>query len=276
MKRILIMSILLLTLIGCQTIEENKELTPPTNLTRLNNVISFDEVFNATSYILWINGEEFEITTTTYTVGPFGDYVVKVKAKAEGYPESTYSDELVFTLPMSFHDVRFNYSIHSNFDLLIYTFEHEVTTYSISGVLPTLEASDFYTIDQKLYIKSSYLKDLIPQSYELTVSQGTMGSFTLNLSIVETELPYIVSYNTMQYDEEDVSFIYELFGGVIVSLSGNNITADDYIIDSNMVTIKSSFIDSYFSSNPDQISLSLKYDLNVGDSYVFGYIFIQK
>ena len=276
MKKIILITILLFTIIGCQKIEVNKELTPPTNLTQVNNIISFDEVIHATSYILWINGEEHEIITNSYTLGLYGDFVVKVKAKADGYIESPYSNEIMFTLPMTFHDVRFNYSVHSDFDLHIYTFEEEVTTYSISGVLSTLESTDFYITDQKLYLKSAYLKELTPQLYILTVSQGSIGSFTLTLSIVETEIPYIVSYNTVQYEQEDSSFQFELFGGSILRLSGNDITSNEYIIDGNILTIKSTYIDTYFSSNPDQTSLSLKYDLYVDDTYVFGYIFINK
>ena len=86
-------------LIGCSSNEKSIErLNTPRNLEIHKDVLTFDPVDKATSYILNINGEMIEITETTYTFLEEGEYRVKVKAIAEGFLDSLYSQVLEFNM----------------------------------------------------------------------------------------------------------------------------------------------------------------------------------
>jgi len=276
MKKILLLIILALTLIGCTKTPEAKVLSTPTNLNHQQNIISFDAVSHATSYIVDINGEEIEITTTTYTIELFGEVTVKVKARAAGYQDSSYSNELVFSIPLSLPDVRYNYSIHSSFDLFIYTFQAGIAIDNITSSTTSISTNDYTFINNQLVFKSTYLKSLDPKLHEFVVSLGTSGQLNLAILITETQLPYLISNNTIDFDSNDITLNVELFGGTIVGLSGNSITSSDYTVSGSSITLHSTFINQYFSTHPNETTLSIKYDLRLGDSYVFGYLFIKK
>lgn len=276
MKKILLLIILALTLIGCTKTPEVKVLSTPTNLSHQQNIISFDAVSHATSYIIDINGEEIEITTTTYTIELYGEVTVKVKARAEGYQDSSYSNELVFSIPLSLPDVRYNYSIHSSFDLFIYTFQAGIAIDNITSSTTSISTNDYTFINNQLIFKSTYLKSLDRKLHEFAISLGAMGQLNLTILITETQLPYLISNNTIDFDSNDITLNVELFGGTIVGLSGNSITSSDYTISGSSITLHSTFINQYFSTHPNETTLSIKYDLRLGDSYVFGYLFIKK
>lgn len=101
MKKILsffIAVLALLTLYGCVK-DEPKVLTAPTNVTiSEEGYITWDEVENATSYIVTINGESFVVTTNSYQVKDLKkDFSFTVKALADGYTTSPESDAKSFT-----------------------------------------------------------------------------------------------------------------------------------------------------------------------------------
>jgi hypothetical protein len=103
-----------------------------------------------------------------------------------------------------------------------------------------------------------------------------LGQLNLAILITETQLPYLISNNTIDFDSNDITLNVELFGGTIVGLSGNSITSSDYTLSGSSITLHSTFINQYFSTHPNETTLSIKYDLRLGDSYVFGYLFIKK
>ena len=70
--------------------------------------------------------------------------------------------------------------------------------------------------------------------------------------------------------------MFELFGGSILNLSGNDISIADYTIIDEELVIKRAYIKQYFISNPEETTLSIKYNLQLGNSYVFGYLFIER
>ena len=269
--------IFLMSLYGCNTNSDDKRLDIPSNLRRENYVIMFDGVQNATSYIIEINGGFYEIRTTSYTLNQPGDYSIRVKARAEGYSDSLFTDRLTFTIPLSLVNPRFNYSKSSSFHLTAYLFENNVTIHSI--ILNEVEVSsdNYQLVDRHLRFHKDYLQTLDIGIHLFTVSLGNLGSFVVTVNIINTILPYIVTHNTTtQAPTKDLVFQYELFGGVFLTLSGNDITSNDYIINENVVTIKTSFIDAYFEAHPELQTLSLKYDLQKDDQFVFGYIFINR
>lgn len=278
MRKLIIVVILLFTLVGCKPSDATIRLDTPQNLIHEDSTISFDAVEYATSYVLEVNDEEIILTTTSYTFQTSGAYSIRVKARAEGYLDSFYTDQYSFTIFVNVSDVRFNYSIQSSFDLLAYTFEEDVVITSIQLNETNLSSSNYMYTNQQLMIPSSYLTALDPDLYTFEVNLGLGESFDLVINVMDTNLPYIVSYNTLTYNEgEDINIWYELFGGTIQGLSsGYAIDASDYSIDDNILTIKSSYVSEYFNEFTTQQTLSIRYTLSKNDEYVLGYIFINK
>ena len=277
MKKVLIVMMLVLMLYGCNINNPDKRLDIPNNLRREQHVIFFDEVDHATSYVLEINGENIIITNTTYTLETKGDFNIRVKAKAEGYLDSFYTERLLFTIPLELRNVRFNYSLSSDFNLKVYQFETNVSIDSIKLNEISIPQTNYHLFDNALYISKEYLKNLNTGLHELIISLGSLGSFSVTLNIMNTNLPYIVTHNTITHEiSKNHVFQFELFGGNFLGLSNNDITHEDYIFSDNTLTIYSTYINSYFLSNPTAQTLSIKYDLQKDDRYVFGYIFINK
>ncbi|HRX45353.1 MAG TPA: hypothetical protein P5091_04865 [Acholeplasmataceae bacterium] len=274
MKKLIFILLIASFLVSCQK-EETLQLHTPTNLRIYEDMVSFDSVFNATSYVIEINGEEIEITDTFYPLVGYGTFNVRVKAKAEGYLDSTYTRISSFVWLDDYQDVSLNYSIHRTTDLFIYDFNE--MTYMISLVSRDIfiDRQDYYLDDDKLYFTSDYLQSLSLGSYtyEIYVSKG---KFNITITIIDTDLPYITSHNTVTYNNQDLTFLFELFGGSITSLSGNDISIADYTIIGEELVIKRAYINQYFISNPEETSLSIKYNLQLGNSFVFGYLFIER
>jgi hypothetical protein len=127
-----------------------------------------------------------------------------------------------------------------------------------------------------LKLKSSYMQtlELGDHSFLITTDQG---EFTLNLKIIDTTRPYMISKSTVASDFlSNQIFIFELFGGEIKSVSGHEITSTDYTIRGNELTIKKGFIRAAFESNESMETLVLGYTLQVESHTVIGYIFITK
>lgn len=274
MKKIMIVLLMTIFLVACQK-EETPQLDAPVNLRIYEDLVSFDSVFNATSYVIEINGEEIEITDTFYPLVGYGMFNVRVKAKADGYLDSPYTRISSFVWLDDYQDVSLNYSIHRSTDLFIYDFDEMTYVISLISRDISIDQQDYYLDDDKLYFTSDYLQSLSLGSYtyEIYVSKG---KFNITITIIDTELPYITTHNTVTFNDADLTFIFELFGGSILNLSGNDISISDYTIIGEKLVIKRAYINQYFISNPEETSLSIKYNLQLGNSYVFGYLFIER
>jgi hypothetical protein len=274
MKKLLVMILLALLLIGC---DESKleRLGTPTNL-RYDEMIHFDTVQDATSYVIELNNEKITITETFYQVTTPGTYTVRVKAQGVGYQDSLYTEEITFTVSYPFSDFAFIYSIRSIVDVPVGSVAeaNEIAQVSLSGDPISTTA---YTFENKLFtLKSAYLTTLPIGEQVFTVTTN-IGSFDITINIFDTSTPYMMSKSEIFTDfSTDVTVIYDLFGGSISGLSGNNITASDYTITNNTVTISKTFIENAFTSEPTRETLVIGYTLESGNNVVIGYIFIKK
>ena len=274
MKKLISIILIASFIVSCQK-EETLQLHTPTNLRIYEDMVSFDSVDFATSYVIEINGEEIEITDTYYSLIGYGTFNVRVKAKAEGYIDSTYTRISSFVWLDDYQDVSLNYSIHRSTDLFIYDFDEMTYVISLISRDISIDQQDYYLDDDKLYFTSDYLQSLSLGSYTFEIYMSK-GKFNITITIIDTKLPYMTSHNTVTYDDQDMTFIFELFGGSITSLSGNDISIADYTIIGEELVIKRAYINQYFISNPEETSLSIKYNLQLGNSFVFGYLFIEK
>lgn len=274
MKKIIFIILIASFLVSCQK-EDTPQLHTPINLKIYDDLISFDPVLYATSYIIEIDGEEIEITDTFYPLVRYGTFNVRVKAKAQGYLDSVYTRISTFVWLDDYQDVELNYSIHRATDLFIYDFDAMTSVISVNSRDISVGQQDYYLDDDKLYFSSSYLQSLPLGSYtyEIYVSKGKLH---LAITIIDTELPYITTHNTVTFNDNDLTFTFELFGGSLLSLSGNNISTADYTIIDEDLVIKRAYIKNYFISNPEETFLTLTYNLQLGDSLSSNDIIIRR
>lgn len=78
------------------------KLSSPENLSIYNNeYISFNQVDNATSYKIWVNGTIYDSNAALYDIESLYDdpdeYTIKVKAQANGYEDSDYSESILIS-----------------------------------------------------------------------------------------------------------------------------------------------------------------------------------
>ena len=280
MKKLFIVVIVLLTLFGCVPKGE-PVLVTPTNLRQEGNQVLFDEVMHATHYIVEINGVAYTTEQTFFNIVETGDIRVRVKAQAEGYQDSLFSNEIQFTLTISLEDVKINYSIYSTFDLVVYEFSEDVIIERISRTTGDVSDQNYSYDSQKLSMKSPFLVLLTKGDHEFVVHVKDKGSFTLTITINDVGFPYMISHRNRVFESQDIVVLFalyeeEFYDSEILSLTGNGITSSDYVINGNMLTIHASFIENYFQNNPDKTTLSLQYSLKHAIANVPGFIFIQR
>ncbi len=173
-------------------------------------------------------------------------------------------------------DQTFVYSIQSSFDLKIQDLPNDLSVTEVKRGQEMLTSAIFIHDKSELFLKSSYLKGLSLGEHVLSF-ETEKGIFSIRLNIIDTNRPYMISSSTVFTDfSKDVIVLFELFGGSIQSVSGNDITSSHYSIRNNQLTIKKGFIEQSFTQNPDRETLIIGYTLHVDSHVVIGYLFIKK
>ncbi len=272
MKKILLIVLSLFILYGCE--EEVPRLSIPTQLQEDQGLITFDAVENADKYVIEINGIEYEITETSYMINEVGTYQVRVKAISEAFPDSFYTDKITFTITRELEAVHYNFSIHSTFDLLLLTLTTPMEIISVNDGISPLDETTYMMTDLSIFFNSEYLQTLNVGEHTFTFTLN-YGSFDATINILDTTRPYMISQSQIYTSlDRDVTVMFDLFGGEVRSLSGNNITSEDYIIDGSSVTINQTYIQNAFTLDPSRETLIIGYTLERGLDMVVGYIFI--
>ena len=352
MKKIFMIVLLAFILYGCAE-KSLEKLDTPKYLVFTDRVY-FNYVDHATSYILEINGVEYEITTNSYHFALEGDYTVRVKARAEGYEDSLYSEPIEFSLDFTYEiptsvmintehlvtwdvmdgairytvyvngqgydttdnsysllefdatvfvvqvravytsgasiaseividegraeiisTIKFNYSIQSSFDLSVIHLDSLIYILEESAELE-LDLSKYqYAAPQMLSMNASFLNTLSVGKHTFKVVTYE-GYFMVEMNIIDTIKPYIISSSEVNSDfSTDIIFLYELFEGSIKSVTGNDITADDYSIDGGVLTVDIDYVRNKFETEPERTTLILSYTLEQGENIVLGYLFIR-
>ena len=280
MKKLMFIVLVVLTLFGCQP-NGSAVLDTPSNIRREGSRLLFDEVEHATHYVIEINGETTTVTNYYYDFVETGELSVRVKAQAEGYQDSLYSQVYVFVLSNELKDVSYNYSVFSTFDLTIYQFNEDVTIDSLSRSTGVIAESNYTYVNRKLTLNSAFLKVLSKGEHVITVTVADLGSFDVTITMNDVGFPYIVTDPSILFIGEDVTVIYalyeeDLYDSDIISITGDGLTEDDYEINENRLTISSTFISSYFQENTTKNALLIKFTLSHPITNVNGFLFIKR
>uniref|UniRef100_UPI0031B5FFAD hypothetical protein n=1 Tax=Methanocalculus natronophilus TaxID=1262400 RepID=UPI0031B5FFAD len=105
--------------------------------------------------------------------------------------------------------------------------------------------------------------------------QTNKGIIKLDLRFTDSKTPHFITDTRLTYDKEDIILVFEPLEGELLTLSGNNITNNDYSIDDNILTIDSAIIDEIIEENPDRNRIIFGYQFKLDDKITLGYIFID-
>ncbi|PKK98918.1 MAG: hypothetical protein CVV57_05400 [Tenericutes bacterium HGW-Tenericutes-2] len=232
---------------------------------------------NALSYEVAVSGSTFSYVLNAYSnqvvVNPYlSDLTVKIKA-IYPYSESEFTNEYYFPKDESIaKESNFNYSINSNFDLVIIGVIQDSYINSIKYNDKDIDQNIVYFENGVLYLKSDYIKQFNEGMHELLLSTSR-GNYLIKLNVIDTINPYLVSYL-----ENYISYIYtfELFNGDILGINGSGITVDDYHINGSRLLIDYDFIYSKFENDENLESFSLSYSIEIGDDLFIGYFSILR
>lgn len=243
MKKIVSLVILMVVLVGCQA--ELARLKTPQNLHIENGLIQFSKVENATNYIILMNGKEIPITETTYQLNDPGIYLIKVKAQAKGYQDSTYTKEITYTFAYKNDNFSFTYSLKSDSDLPIFDIVLTNPKVELDGV----NQSYIYYSNNMIQIKKEFLHTLTvgKHDFALKINEST---FAIYINIMDIEEPYLMINNNYYFDSaHDIVVRFDSFG-YQVYVSGNLLSESDFIQTENKVILDKHFIEKYFEENP--------------------------
>jgi len=228
----------------------------------------------ATGYVLLVNGEELSQTTNSLDLSTYFPGVIQVQVKAI-YPlgSSIYSELIIYAGGAeTLETINYSYSTNSLFDLNVLKSE---SFFYIADSEEELSATDYIFTAQRVTLKNTYLVTLSTGHHLFTIL--TLDGFhIIDLNILDTDKPYLITNNQVFTDHStDLTFTFELFGGEFTGLSGNEVTAEDYTLIDNILTIDKDYVAFMFSLDPERETLILAYTLELGDNIVIGYLFIK-
>ena len=244
------------------------------------NIISWNEVENAVSYNLYINGIKYDLDNNYYDFSNLESGVLRVSVQAV-YPVGVTNLSDIFNIAHDLildEEILFQYSIYSNTDLIVWKkFLGSLYVMDSEGVF--LESDEVINYaEDSLTILSSFVK-----LQEVTGEDGDPFVFYLinedkkipiKIMITEKAKPYIISQSVITTNGNmDVFFQFELFGGEFYSINGAKDDEVLYEINDNVLTIESSFIGDKFEINN---SFILSYVINKDDDSVVGYLYFNK
>lgn len=285
MKKIISMIVFMwaVTLVGCTTTQSIERLKTPSNLEFSDNTLTFDKVDHATSYIIIGEGIDITITTNSYTFQTEGLYKVRVAAKAANYLDSLFSKQIEILVvgdePIVDIPDRLSAPENLRFSNNTLTFDvvYGATSYLISG----LEDDVVVTTNSYTFTKDGiYFISVLAMAED---EEDSLLSEEIEVIVVfEDSNPFIIYHQNMKSDlENDTVIIFEMAGYKFNTLSGQDLTKDDYNFKDNQLTIKVSYIRKAFINNSDSpIILSYvfeKTDPNNGPGQTYlGFLTITK
>lgn len=261
------------------TVEPN--ILVPKNLKISESVLTWDIIDNTTGYIVLINDRTYEVNDNHFDLSFLAEnhfYNISVKA-LYGNKESEYSQVIVYhTFFTTYKNLLVLFYRDREEDLIV-DFSEKLNVYIITNDNEEVIDAAYYELSPNtLTIYNTYLVSLDYGLYKYVLFTS-LGKVNLEIKITNSLDPYIISDNNVTFNNEDLEFEFELFGGIIDSITitkGLEITEADYRIEGSKLIIKSSFVDNLFTENSDRKRLIVSYTLRKDDKIVIGFIFIKK
>ncbi len=275
MKKILITVMFILLLSSCREVLPTvSDMTVPTNLHVQNDTLLFDEVEGALFYTVKINTNTVDIITNNYNLGNLPNnqsYQIYVKSNS-GEDSSEYSVPFNYEkYTSSGITIDSTFNMNSEFDLIVSFQDLEVHSLKIGN------SSLLYSFTNgELIISGEYLKT---KTNDITLNVYTSEGITiLNIAFEDTEKPYLKGQSELTFltsSLDDITVEFELCGGSFISLSGFDITLEDYSVENGVLTINNSYITDVLDNLVEE-TFMLGYYLENDGIITIGYLFITR
>lgn len=248
----------------------------PGNIKIVNDVLSWTLEQDAVKYVIKINGVEHETPKNTFNLSVLEAnqfYEIQVKGVYRNL-ETKFSSPLVYhtfkSKYLTTEEVIFDKSSEEDF---VMVFEKEFTIESIRYLDEDIE---FAQEGLELRISATVFQD-IPYGKNQFIAFTDKGLVEVLFKLTDSTKPFLKSQSTVKYVAgENITFEFELYSSKIGEINGSGITSSDYIVNDNLVIIRSQFLDQIFS-NQERTNLILGYYLLINDNdVVIGYIMITR
>lgn len=233
---ILILSIFVWILVGCEANTDLTQLDTPLNLEIDSSTLTFDAVENAKSYLIIGENIELTITSNTHTFDA-GTYNIQVIAKADGYLDSEPSESIVFEVEATFDLSKLGYYSYLNDSNPVITIT--VTGFGImrAQLFPSVaentvnnfidyvnngqfNGSSFHRVIETFMIQGGIVpstKAPIEGEFALNGINNPLKHFWGVLSMARTSIPNSATsqFFIMHYAASHLDGAYASFGGLI-------------------------------------------------------------
>jgi hypothetical protein len=255
------------------------DLTAPSELEVLDNVLTWTPVEDGASYIVAIDGIDHLATENTYDLSALGlnqSYALQVKTVYGDLRQSAFSDVFVYDYyTTEYATLSFTYNKDTAGGLEV---DLSAESLSIDKIVDEdsliLDAASVSIEDLIVSVTDEYLQTRGYGTATLTLLTS-QGRIRLDIQIIDDRNPYMISSNSIVYEPGlDIVLGFELYGGEILNLYGNDITEADFTIEGSTLTIDIGFVIGKFTENPERTTLILGYTLEGNDNLAMGYLFI--
>ena len=119
----------------------------------------------------------------------------------------------------------------------------------------SIEHYTYHALERTLDIHSSFFSDFEVGTYTLQIVSNLHVFLPVHLK--EAKEPIIITPTTLKYEQRDVSFQFNTFGGSLLQISGYSIQSSDYTFSNDTLIIHQAFIDQVKLENPSLTYLSI-------------------
>jgi hypothetical protein len=288
MKKLLLV-ISLVMLAGCNKTEEPKQtsLDAPQNVIVEGTTVTFDSVEGTDiSYNLFIEDvtqektiykEINDITTTSVTLPALETnklYEIRVQAENSASTSVKTNAYTVNTF-VALDTLYATYNTEETIPVTILGIDVSTIYYITYGkILNTKLNNDSFTYEQ----------DVLSLSYSTLNTDNTLtfyvftneGYHPVEIDKQNDTSPSIYSENIVTFTNSDLYFQFDLAGGELVEIKGNDIDSEDYTLIHNTLIINKEFVSNLFTLNDDRTTVILSYQLKTNDDIIVAYIIINK
>lgn len=224
---------------------------------------------------LLLEDDYYQISDTSFFITDLETnrlYEITVRSVI-GEEHSEWSNALTFDKFVD-SELTWSYSFNRNSTDDLVLFENLMPElYFIEEDGNRVSSENYYFEYDLLFIDNQYLQGLTSTIFSLYTDYGIIS---LEVTYHSSSRPSILSNNTIDFENRDMLFVFDLCGGEIVEVSNADISASDYDVTGNILIINADFIQGLFDANPERETVIISYQLTATDEIVIGYIFINR